>query len=411
MNYIFGLIKEIWILLLEMAPYLILGFFIAGLLYIIISKEKIYKHFSRNNLLSIIKASLFGVPLPLCSCGVIPVAAHLRKEGAGKSSTLSFLTSTPTTGVDSIMATYSLLGPLFAVIRPVAAFIGGIVAGSLNSIFDGEKVKKIHEKYSCSICNIDQPHTHSLWEKVKVMFRYGFFDLVEDVWKWLAIGIAAGGMISFFIPEKIISAYLGSSIIAYPVMLAISIPMYVCATGSIPIAASLILKGMSPGAGLIFLIAGPATNTATLSFVGGKLGKKSLIVYLIAIIFTSLAFGILVDQIWYASGKDMALISGGMKMLPQYVKVGSAIILLLLMVRAAFKKHDKKITNKGMVLKVPDMTCNKCVKTIEETLMKVKGVKEVNINLRSKKVEVLGKASRSIIISTIKKAGYSPGKS
>ena len=136
MSILIGILKEIWTLLGEMAPYLLFGFLIAGVLNTVIPKNKIYKHFSGRSFWSNVKASLFGVPLPLCSCGVIPVAAYLRKEGAGKGATISFLSSTPTTGVDSIFATYSLLGPIYAIIRPVAAFFAGILGGTMTNIFD-----------------------------------------------------------------------------------------------------------------------------------------------------------------------------------------------------------------------------------------------------------------------------------
>lgn len=414
LQYITGLIGEIWNLLTEMAPYLILGFFMAGILHIFIPGDKIYKHFGGQNLWSIIKASLFGVPLPLCSCGVIPVAAHLRKEGAGKSATMAFLISTPATGIDSIMATYALLGPLFAIIRPIAAFFSGIVGGVINNIFEKEETKKISEDFSCNVCENGIPHTHSWLEKIKTMFKYGFFELIEDISKWLVIGIIAGGVIAFFIPEKIIEQYLGNSFIAYPLMIFIAVPLYVCATGSIPIAASLILKGMTPGAGLVFLIAGPATNTATLSFVAGKLGKKSVFIYLITIIITALLFGLIIDYIWYSSGRNMKLIAGGMKMLPHWVKISSAVLLLILILRALLIKlfimPDKKITGAGQIFMVPDMSCEHCVKTINTGLRKLKGIQDVRINLKNKKVEIIGNISKNNIISAINKAGYSVEK-
>ena len=166
---IIGFIKEVWNLLLAMSPYLLFGFLIAGLLNILIPKEKIYKHFSSNNIKSIVKASIFGVPLPLCSCSVIPVAAYLRKEGAGKGSTISFLSSTPTTGIDSILATYSLLGPLFAIIRPVAAFFAGIFGGTLTNLIEKSQEKKFIAKkgFQCNVCNSTTPHSHTLFEKAK----------------------------------------------------------------------------------------------------------------------------------------------------------------------------------------------------------------------------------------------------
>ena len=345
-----GILKAIWNLLIEMSPYLLFGFFIAGVLNLIIPREKIYKHLSGNKLSSIIKASLFGVPLPLCSCGVIPVAAYLRKEGAGKGSTVSFLSSTPTTGVDSILATYSLLGPLFAVIRPVAAFFAGIMSGSLTGILEKKQnTEEIGppEGNSCNICNIEEPHLHSFIEKIKNVFQYGFIELIDDAGKWILIGVIAGGIIGFLIPGNFIEQYLGNPLLAYPIMLLISIPMYICATGSIPIAAALIIKGMTPGAGLIFLIAGPATNTASLAFVSGKLGKRILFIYLFSIIITSLLFGLIVDHIWKISGENMNIITGGMKMLPIWLKTFSAILLSGLIIRAIIKNLSIKFIRKN----------------------------------------------------------------
>ncbi len=422
---IIGFIKEVWNLLLAMSPYLLFGFLIAGLLNILIPKEKIYKHFSGNNIKSIVKASIFGVPLPLCSCSVIPVAAYLRKEGAGKGSTISFLSSTPTTGIDSILATYSLLGPLFAIIRPVAAFFAGILGGTLTNLGEKSKDKKIAhpEEFSCNICNITSPHSHTINEKIRSIFQYAFIDLIEDVGKWVLIGVLIGGIIGYLIPGNIIEQYLGNPILAYTIMLLIAIPMYICATGSIPIAASLILKGMAPGAGLVFLIAGPATNTATLSFVAGKLGKKTMFIYLSSIMITALLFGFLIDYIWKVSGNNINLLTGGMKMLPYWLKTASAILLSVFILRAILNRIKDKIRGKeisrmsairkglsnkeSIVFSVPDMSCQHCVKTIDNAIRKLEGIKDVFINLKTKKVEVIGNVSTELIISAIKSAGYS----
>ena len=412
-----GILKSVWFLLLEMSPYLLFGFFIAGVLNLIIPREKIYTHLSGNKLSSIVKASLFGVPLPLCSCGVIPVAAYLRKEGAGKGSTVSFLSSTPTTGVDSILATYSLLGPLFAIIRPVAAFFAGILSGSLTGILEkkqNSKNIKPSEGNSCIICNIEESHSHSFFEKIKYIFQYGFIELIDDAGKWILIGVIAGGIIGFLIPGDFIEQYLSNPWLAYPIMLLISIPMYICATGSIPIAAALIIKGMTPGAGLIFLIAGPATNTATLAFVSGKLGKRILFIYLFSIVVTALLFGLIVDHIWKVSGEDMNLITGGMKMLPMWIKILSAILLSGLMIRAIVKnisnkfiKKNKEIINMKGNYKVQDMTCQHCVNTIENALKPIQGIEKINISLNDKLVQIDGEYDENSLITAIQKAGYS----
>lgn len=402
-----GVILEMWGLLIEMAPYLLLGFFIAGVLYVFMPRERIYGYFSKPNFASVVKASLFGVPLPLCSCGVIPVAAHLKKEGASKGATISFLVSTPTTGVDSILATYSLLGPIFAIVRPIAAFFAGVLSGSLVNMTEKEQMTPSPRTFVCSTCDLDKPHVHSLNEKIKSIFKYGFLELIEDTGKWLVIGVLVGGIIGYWVSPDLISKYLGRPQFAYPLMLLIGIPMYVCATGSIPIAASLIAKGMSPGAGLVFLFAGPATNTATISFVGGKFGKRTLFIYIFSIVFTAVLFGFVIDYIWKNSSGNIALITGNMRMLPYWIKVVSAVVLTILILKGMFKREEKEIKGIGKIFKVPDITCQHCVKTIEEELKKLDGVKEVRVSLKGKKVEVEGEVSESVIISSIEKAGYS----
>ena len=405
-----GIIIETWRLLIEMAPYLLFGFFIAGILHVMMPQEKIYRHLSATNLSSVAKASLFGIPLPLCSCGVIPVAAHLEKEGASKGAIISFLVSTPTTGVDSILATYSLLGPIFAVIRPVSAFFAGILSGTITNITEKKKISSPPGSFSRNVCSVNDIHSHGIIDKMKAILKYGFVDLVEDVGKWLVIGVLAGGVIGYLIPSNVISGYLGRPEIAYPLMLLVGIPMYVCATGSIPIVASLLLKGMSPGAGLVFLFAGPATNTATLAFVGGKLGRKMLFIYLSSIIFSSLLFGLVIDYIWGFSGKGITLLTGSMKMLPYWVKATSGGLLIVLVLSRMFKRTGEETKEMGKMFKVPDMTCQHCVRTLENILKKLDGVEEVNVNLQRKEITVKGNVPDREVISAIKQAGYSGEK-
>lgn len=393
-------------MLLEMAPYLLFGFFVAGVLHLFLPKNKVSKHLAKGDTISVVKAALLGIPLPLCSCGVIPVAAHLKKQGANKGPLQSFLVSTPTTGVDSIFATYSLLGILFAVVRPVAALFSGLMAGIIaNNSTKSEPVQTV-QSFECPICPDKTPHTHSWREKIIHMFKYAFFELIEDIGKWIVLGIVIGGVISYFVPAEFIQKYLGNPFLAYPLMLLIGIPMYVCATGSIPMVAPLILKGMTPGAGLVFLFAGPATNTATLSFVAGEMGRKSLITYLASIVAGSLLFGLLIDLIWNLSGQDVRLISGGMQMLPNWVSISSAIILSLLILRSFMKKSTQKVSGEGMLITVPDISCEHCVRTLDSAIRGVSGVSNVNIDIKTKLIEVVGPAEKGNIFTAIKDAGY-----
>lgn len=385
----------------EMSPYLLFGFLIAGILKVLIPAEKVFYHLSPNRFSSILKATLLGVPLPLCSCGVIPVATHIKKEGASDGATVSFLISTPSTGVDSIVATYSLLGWVFALIRPVCAFFSGLFAGVIvNRYGDKGTINKGENKYACNICEKEGIHSHSVYEKIKGIFKYGFFELVEDTGKWILIGIIIGGIISTFVPASIVSKYLGRRLYSYPLMLLTGIPLYVCATGSIPIAASLIAKGMSPGAGLVFLFTGPATNSATLMFVLGKLGRKTFLIYIFSIVLWAIVFGLIIDylQVFQPSG---TLHIHQSRLLPLPFKVITSFILVLLILRTF------RIRKKGANMKefsIPDMKCAHCEKTIKEAF-KTEGI-DVAINLRKKKLYVPEDVDNRKVVEIVEKAGY-----
>ena len=384
---------------LEVAPYLLMGMIIAGILHIFLGKSFINNHLGRGGLSSIVKATILGIPLPVCSCGVIPLASSLRKDGAHKSSVLSFLVSTPTTGVDSILATYSLLGPLFTLFRPLGALLAGIAVGGADYILEGknEFVPPRHHH---------QEDSSTKMGKIKNFIFYSFFEIPRDIGKWLIIGTIIGGAISAFIPKELLSQYV-SFPFDFAIALLVGIPLYVCATGSIPVAVSLIAKGFSPGAGLIFLIAGPATNAITLSFVRAKLGKKSFYIYLISIIVVSIILGLLFNYIWVLLGKDTALISGMGKMMPFYVKMTSAIILLLFILNAIIPRKSLVIAA-DLEVSVPDIDCAHCKITIESALKQLDEVEDASVDIKTKKVVIKGTANRKEVIEKIKEAGYNP---
>ncbi|MCM8803541.1 MAG: SO_0444 family Cu/Zn efflux transporter [Candidatus Omnitrophica bacterium] len=394
-----NLIFEFWRLLNEMSPYLLFGFLISGILKVAIPKEKIYYHLSSTSFSSILKSAIIGIPLPLCSCGVIPVASHLDKEGASKGATVSFLISTPTTGIDSIFATYSLLGPIFALIRPISAFFSGIFAGTITNIFEKNKEIK-HKKITCANCN-DETKKYTFLKKIKITINYGFFELIQDTGKWILIGILIGSLISVFIPESIISKYLGSKFNSYLIMLLIGIPMYVCATGSIPIASSLILKGMSPGAGFVFLFTGPATNSATLTFILGKLGKRTFTIYILSIILWAIIFGLLIDKLLVSY--DFKLISHyhQKKLFPYWFKNITSLILLFLILKT-FKFRE--IQENVKTFEILDMKCENCARTIENIFKK----EDINVfvNFRKKKIYVPENITYEKVKDLVEKAGY-----
>jgi len=402
-NFILNIINAIVDLWTAMAPYLLLGMFIAGILHVFIGTDFITRHLGANNLGSIIKASLFGIPLPICSCGVIPVAASLKKEGASKSATLSFLVSTPTTGADSILASYSLLGPLFAIFRPLAAFISGITIGVLNFIFNKEPQERVL---------VDHQHSKneiSSKKKIIEVFKYGFFELAEDIGKWLIIGVVIGGILTVAIPPELIEKFLPFQWMHFVIMLIIALPLYVCATGSIPIAAAILQMGFSPGATLVFLIAGPATNTVTLSFVRSKLGKKSFYLYIISIIGIAVLAGMVFNYTFALLGADVNIISAHGEHVNQTLRIVTGIILSILILIGMIKFKQEKIdmTNEFIV---NDMDCKHCKMTIENKLGSLEGVTKVSVNLDEKTVGIDGEAKIEDIESAIRDAGYTPEK-
>jgi uncharacterized membrane protein YraQ (UPF0718 family) len=280
----------------EMAPYLILGFITAGLIHVLIPMELIAGHLGKKSLFSVLKAALFGIPIPLCSCGVLPVATGLKKSGASNPATLSFLITTPATGADSILATGALLGWSFTLIRTLSSFFIGMVAGIISSFMRNKKEIDPEQKNTCkSSRGFTLRNDRTIIEKIKAVFAYAIIDLPRSFSGSLLTGIILGGLISTLISPRSVQNYLGNGISEIIIATLIAIPMYVCATGSIPIAAALITAGFSPGAALAFLIAGPATNTVAIITVKKILDKKNLIVYLIVIFSGAVFAGILLD--------------------------------------------------------------------------------------------------------------------
>lgn len=330
MDIIYGILSESYQLLNQMAPYLLFGFLFAGILHIFLDTETVARHLGKNSFFSVIKAALFGIPLPLCSCGVIPAALSLRKEGASKGAVLSFLIATPTTGVDSILATYSLMGGIFAVFRIIASFIAAVFSGILANIFAGkDDPKETEKKNVCKLCDEDKDHSHPTSHRIKGIFTYAFGDLLSDIGGWLIIGILIGGGIAYFLPEEFIHTYLGDGWQAMAIMLVIGIPMYVCATGSIPIAAALMLKGLNPGAAFVFLLAGPATNAVTITLVSKNLGKKAAVIYLLSIAVCSIGMGLILDRIWgLFKTSDIGPMMAHGTMIPGWIETIASIVLL-----------------------------------------------------------------------------------
>jgi len=277
-----------------MAPYLLFGFFAAGILSAFVPVSFIQTHLGKGGAVQIIKASLLGVPIPLCSCSVIPVAASLRKHGATRGSTISFLASTPQTGVDSILATWGLMGPVFTLFRTGVAFITGCVCGLFVETLAPDPGDAPAEKSTSECCcgHGDSPTTR--WRRV---FSYGFGKLPKDIGRALLLGILISGLVGALVPEDFFARHLSSEWISMFAVLGLGIPLYVCSTGSIPIALAMISAGLSPGAALVFLITGPATNAATIATVLGTMGRRAMWIYLASLAGCSLVAGWMLNQI------------------------------------------------------------------------------------------------------------------
>ena len=341
---------------LEAAPWLVLGLIIGGLIKALIPTELLHKHLSGSNFSSIVKAALFGAPLPLCSCGVIPAALGLRKAGASKPATVSFLVSTPETGIDSVSISYALLGPFMAITRPIAAVTSAITAGLLvgksedaaqtqtnqtvASCCASEKIEESVENSCCSAeVTEEQSEKPSFIQRAWDGIVYSFVDLFDKVLFWLCIGLVFAAAVKTFVPVSFLAEW-GSGLPAMLVMLVVGIPMYVCATASTPIAAGLLLAGVSPGTAMVFLMAGPATNISTLGVIGKELGRRSLIAYLTGVGAIALVTGFVVDFLIQKLGIDVqGQIAHNHDMIPSLI----AWMALLLLVAVVIKLKSEKL--------------------------------------------------------------------
>jgi len=389
----------LWDLTLEMSPYLLLGFFIAGLLYIYFPKEKVSRYLGKNNLKSTLNASLIGVPLPLCSCGVIPTGISFYKNGASKGSSVSFLISTPQTGVDSILATYSLLGLPLAIIRPIIALLTGILGGLVTNTLEHNPSLQGEQETSNQTQLATKPKN-----KIRSMLHYAFVEFLQDISKWLIIGLLLAALMAVLIPDDFFTNYLSNEYLSMGIVLLASIPLYVCATGSVPIAAVLLMKGLSPGAAIVFLMAGPATNAATMTVIGNVMGRKTLISYMASIIGGAIIFGILVNEFlpreWFTAHLIHIHDGHGAHLLPEWLKTGSSILLIGLLINGYVQKYigKKKIENKvepakdmaEKTVKVSGMTCNHCKANVQNNLSSIQGVENIEIDLESGKVKMTG---------------------
>lgn len=409
MNYELGNALLTFInMLCQMAPYLLLGFMMAGVLHVFVPANFFERHLAKENFKSVLLAALIGVPLPLCSCGVIPTAISLRKDGASRGATVSFMISTPQIGVDSIIATYSMMGLPFAIVRPLAALLTSIAGGAVTTWLSKDEIV-VRQNCSCET----KENTRNRF----VMFlKYSFIDLVQNIGKWLVIGLMIGTLITILVPDSFFTDLNLPSIVTMLIVLLIAIPMYVCSTGSIPIAAALMLKGLSPGAALVLLIAGPGVSVASLLVVGKSLGKKQLLFYLGSIILGSMICGLFVDNFlpreWFAI-TSLCETSGHCAshagVSASWFEIVSGIFLVLLLINAfmlKFFKKEETVNENQVVYRIDGMSCNHCKNSVEKAIKALDNVEDVEVILGKKEAVVTGKPNDEIVKKTVEELGF-----
>jgi hypothetical protein len=322
------------------------------------------RHFGGGRFISVFKAALLGIPIPLCSCGVLPAAASLKKQGANNGATTAFLISTPESGIDSMAITYALLDPIMTVARPVVAFVTAAVAGiSQNIMGPGKGKPQTAPDLTCTVdacCHgVDCPpemhnRHHRVAERLWAGFRYAVTELWGDLAGWFFIGLLLAGIITTLMPDELFPKYLGGGLPSMLLMLAVGIPLYICATASTPVAAVLILKGISPGAALVFLISGPATNVTSLTVLWGLLGKRATALYLAVICISTVGFGLALDLFYSSFGfSPRALLGQASEIIPVWGQWAGAILLASISVRPLLRGIRNRFGKRGLNHKTP----------------------------------------------------------
>ena len=419
---------EIINLINSMAPFLLLGFLLAGIMHAFIPGSLYQRHFGQPNFKSVGYATLLAIPLPLCSCGVIPTAMSLRREGASRGSVISFLIATPQTGVDSILATYSMMGLPFAILRPIAALVTALFGGQLANMVERHGALKDEgmKQRSSKVQNEELPK--SFWEKIKVALRYAYVDMMEDIGKWLAVGLVVAGLITVYVPDDFFHQFAGNPILGILMVLLFAIPMYLCATGSIPIAIALMLKGLTPGAALVLLMAGPAVNVASMLVIQRVMGTRTLLIYIASIVGGAILFALGVDylfpkELFIAPLEANSACHHGGPSYFQWICTGFLVILLL---NAFFHRFFTKApacscqsdegaacslsTTPSYKVFVEGMKCNHCKANAEKAILGVEGVENVVIDLTESSATITGNFQQEDVIDAVEGIGFKVNK-
>lgn len=403
-DVVMELLNSLMFMLNEMSPYILLGFLMAGIMSAFIPQRTFARHLSGRGFKSVVKSALIGVPLPLCSCGVLPTAIAMRRNGASRAASTSFLIATPQTGVDSIAATWSLLGPAFAVIRPIAALVTSVFGGVAVGSAEKHEEVKTHK-------HVEEDEHKSFGPKCLAALKYGYIDLVASIGGWLVTGLIIAALITVYVPADFFSVLGSRPIFSMIAVLVIAIPMYVCATGSIPIAMSLMLKGLSPGTALVLLMAGPAANFASFTLISREFGRKSAVIYLSSIVVGAVAFGLVIDYLLPASWFSLADIhtaachGHSFGWFPTACSVILVALLLVAFIRG-HKHNHINITDMTKEYTIKGMNCPHCQASVTKSIAAVKGVRQVNVNLSTGTATVEGDPSDQAVIDAVRNAGF-----
>lgn len=334
MDLIENILRQTWLVTGQMAPYLLFGFLLTGLIWVFLSPAFVQRHLGQRGLRQVIKAALFGVPMPLCSCGVLPVSASLRAQGASRGATLAFLISTPQSGLDCITATQALLGPVFVAFTVATTFLSGLIGGA---VLEWATPRGADAPPSAPSAATPVKPRRTLRDG----FRYGFVSLPREIGRALLLGIVLSGVLMATIPPHFLEGKLGGGLPAMLVMLLIGIPMYVCSMGSIPVAYAFINMGISPGAALVFLVSGPATNAAAMTTIARILGRKALVIYLLTIAGCALAAGLCMDALGTTVSAP-GMLAHHHEAGPTGFNVAAAVVLLAMLAPSLWKRKPRE---------------------------------------------------------------------
>ncbi len=400
-------LTALWHITSEMAPYLLLGFLVAGVLHVIVPRNFYSTYLSKNNFGSVLTAALLGIPLPLCSCGVIPTAIGLRNEKASKGAVASFLIATPQTGIDSIIATFSLMGLAFAIVRPIAALVTGICGGMLVTWLCAKDKTDFTEENTIS-SNKKQKNP------VLAILQYSFVDMIQSIGGRLFLGLLLAALIQIGVSDDFFLTYGNAPLLQMLAMLVVAVPMYICSTGSIPIAAALLAKGLTPGAALVLLMAGPAVNLASILVVKKAMGAKFTLIYVGSVVLGAILFGLTLNNFdgllsfTHTTAEHCCEVNEQTSPFTIFCTIILVLLLLNVFIMGLFSRFKKQQVEASEVLySVEGIDCNHCKAAVEKALEKVSGVEAIEVNIEQKTVKVKGTASESDICKAVENAGFS----